>query len=220
LFYDFPGQAGSYEEQDAFMLGRDLLVAPVVERGAISRPVWLPETEGGWYRIGTGEPYPAGRSEVPAPLGAAPAFMRAGSILPLGPSPSWTEGPLTLRLFPLPGAKGQLELFDDDGESFADPSGPPSLLHVETQWNSEDPLTPALSPRREGVSGVPSPLGEKDRMRGSSPPIVRIARSGSHRMRWPEILFEDASGAPLSVTLGQAEGGATVNQIRLSNPVD
>jgi glycine dehydrogenase subunit 2 len=32
----------------------------------------------------------------------------------------------------------------------------------------EDPLTPALSPRGEGVSGVPSPLGEKDRMRGSS----------------------------------------------------
>jgi alpha-glucosidase len=97
LFYDFPGQAGSYEEQDAFMLGRDLLVAPVVERGAISRSVCLPETEGGWYRIGRGEHCPSGEASILVPLGAAPAFMRAGSILPLGPSPSSTRGPLTLK---------------------------------------------------------------------------------------------------------------------------
>jgi alpha-glucosidase len=187
LFYTFPGQAGSYDEQDAFMLGRDLLVAPVVERGAMSRSVWLPETEGGWYRIGTGEPYPAGRSGVPAPPGAAPAFMRAGSILPLGPSPSWQEGPLTLRLFPLLGAKGQLELFDDDGESLADPSNPPSRLHVEVQWSDT-----------------------------AAAPLVELTRSGSPITRWPEILFENASGTPLSIALGQAEGNAPVDRVRLS----
>jgi alpha-glucosidase len=228
LFYDFPDQARSYEENDQFMLGRDLLVAPMVERGAMSRSVWLPQTDGGWYHAGSGKHFPNGEASIPAPLGAAPAFLRAGSILPLGPSPSWTVGPLTLRLFPLPGAKGQLELFDDDGESLADPSSAPSLLHIEVQWNSVDPLTPALSPRGEGEraadlsprgegdSSVPSPLGEKDRMRGSASPIVRIAVSGSHRPRWPEILFEDASGTPLFVTIGQAGGGATVNRVRLS----
>jgi alpha-glucosidase len=55
LFFDFPDEAESYEENDAFMLGRDLLVAPVFEPGAVSRCVWLPKTEGGWYDIRTGD---------------------------------------------------------------------------------------------------------------------------------------------------------------------
>ena len=46
LFFDFPDEAESYEENDAFMLGRDVLVAPVVEPGAVSRSVWLPKTDG------------------------------------------------------------------------------------------------------------------------------------------------------------------------------
>jgi alpha-glucosidase len=187
LFYDFPEQAGSYEEQDAFMLGRDLLVAPVVEPGAVSRSVWLPETECGWYRIGTGEPYRAGRSEVPALPGAAPAFMRGGSILPLGPSPSWTEGPLTLRLFSLPGTRKKLQLFDDDGESLADLSDPPSLLHIEVQWSD-----------------------------AATPPLVRFKRSGSHRLRWPEIRFENAEGAPFFVIVDGHRGDAPVDRVFVS----
>ena len=83
------------------MLGRDLLVAPVVEQGAVTRRIWLPETEGGWYRIGTGEHYAGGYAEVSAPLGAAPAFMRAGSILPLGPSRLTGRWAAHLRLCPL-----------------------------------------------------------------------------------------------------------------------
>jgi glycine dehydrogenase subunit 2 len=47
----------------------------------------------------------------------------------------------------------------------------------------EAPLTPALSPRGEGVgcgdghSGVPSPLGERDRVRGSSPRLAGLERT-------------------------------------------
>ncbi|MGO8954807.1 MAG: TIM-barrel domain-containing protein [Rhodomicrobium sp.] len=247
LFYDFADQAGSYEEHDAFMLGRDLLVAPVVERGAVSRSVWLPQTEGGWYCVRTGERYPGGHTEVPAPLGAAPVFARAGSILPLGPSLSWRRGPLTLRLFPLPGGKAQLELFDDDGESLADCASPPCLLHVAAEWDDARPPHPALSPggegeeaaalspREEDISGVLSPQPhpfagaaakkasppgragwERDGVRGSSPPIVKIARSGSHAPRWPEVQFEDAAGRPLQVTVDGTGEIALANQIRLS----
>ncbi|MGO9985658.1 MAG: TIM-barrel domain-containing protein [Rhodomicrobium sp.] len=210
LFWDFPGDAGSYEEHDEFMLGRDLLVAPVVEQCAVTRRIWLPGTEGGWYRIGTGEHYAGGYAEVSAPLGAAPAFLRAGSMLPLGPSPSRAGGPLTLRLAPLKGGRAQFELFDDDGDSLVNRASPPCLLQIAVEWSEtvpphsvslfegrEDPCTTlgewaaanSLSPRGEG--GV----------RGASTPTVTISRTGSFLPRWQEVRFEDAAGRALPVTL-------------------
>jgi alpha-glucosidase len=139
LFFDFPDEVESYEESDAFMLGRNLLVAPVVEQGEVCRSIWLPKTEGGWYDIRTGVRFSSGEHQVEAPLGAAPVFIRAGSILPLGPSPSWAEGPLTLRLFPLKEGKTQLEIYDDDGESFVDRANPPCLISVSANWRDGAP---------------------------------------------------------------------------------
>ena len=145
LFFDFPDEAESYEENDAFMLGRDLLVAPVVEPGAVSRSVWLPKTEGGWYDIRTGALLSCGENQVEAPLGAAPAFIRAGSILSLGPSPSWSDGPLTLRLFPLKDGSSQLEIYDDDGESLVDHANPPCLIRLSVTWKQSIPSLRVLT---------------------------------------------------------------------------
>ncbi len=150
LFYDFPDEADSYRENDAFMLGRDLLVAPVVEKGAEARTVWLPKTEGGWFDIRTGAKLHCGEALVEAPLGAAPAFMRAGAILPLGPSPSWSEGALTLRLFPLDQGRSELEIYDDDGESIADRAKPPCLIKVAVTSRQG---APSLTIRKQGEHG-------------------------------------------------------------------
>ena len=170
------------KKHDAFMLGRDLLVAPVVERGAVSRSVWLPQTEGGWYCVRTGERYPGGHTEVPAPLGAAPVFARAGSILPLGPSLSWRRGPLTLRLFPLPGGKAQLELFDDDGESLADCASPPCLLQIEAEWDDLRPPHPALSPGGEGEEEAAALSPREEDISGVlSPPAAPVCGCGSEK---------------------------------------
>jgi alpha-glucosidase len=170
LFYDFPDEAESHEENDAFMVGRSLLVAPIVEPGARSRSVWLPNIEGGWYDTRTGDHFTGGEQQVVhAPLGAAPAFIRAGSMLPLGPSPSWSEGPLTLQLFPLQGQRSQIEIYDDDGESIVHYAEPPCLLHVSALWGGE------------GVS-------------------VDVSRQGLHTPRWPSIQFENPAGEPLAVT--------------------
>ena len=139
LFFDFPDEAESYEENDAFMFGCALLVAPIVELGEVSRTVWLPKTDGGWYGIGTGALFAYGEHRIEAPLGAGPAFIRAGSILPLGPSPSWADGPLILRLFRLEGGETQLEIYDDDGESIIDRANPPCLIRVCAIWNAEKP---------------------------------------------------------------------------------
>ena len=139
LFFDFPDEVESYEENDAFMLGRDVLVAPIVEPGVVSRSVWLPKTDRGWYDLRTGALLSCGEHRVEASLGAAPAFIRAGSILPLGPSPSWADGPLTLRHFPLKEGRSQLEIYDDDGESLVDHANPPCLIRVSASWKAEKP---------------------------------------------------------------------------------
>ena len=147
LFFDFPGEVESYEENDACTLGADLLVAPVVEPGAVSRRVWLPRVAGGWYDIGTGALLPCGELSVDAPPGAAPAFIRAGSILPLGPARSWGHGPLTLRLFPLEEGASQIEIYDDDGESIVDRGNPPCLIKVAVRWKQG---TPSLTIAKQG----------------------------------------------------------------------
>ena len=114
-------------------------MAPIVEPGAVRRAVWLPKIDGGWYDIRTGALLPRGEHGVEAPLGAAPAFIRAGSILPLGPSPSWADGPLTLRLFPLQDGRSQLEIYDDDDDSLVDHANPPCLIQLAVTWKQGAP---------------------------------------------------------------------------------
>lgn len=71
---------------DAFLLGGDLLVAPVVEAGVRQRTVRLPSNPGGgWYGFPAGETrLTRKRVRVPAALGTTPVFARAGSIIALG----------------------------------------------------------------------------------------------------------------------------------------
>jgi alpha-D-xyloside xylohydrolase len=81
LFFDFPQDEAAWSVDDQFLLGPDLLVAPVAEAGARSRSVYLPHGAG-WVDARTGESQKGGeRREVPAPLERIPVFVRAGSAL-------------------------------------------------------------------------------------------------------------------------------------------
>jgi len=117
------------EEISQFMLGETVLVAPVAEAGIVSRDVYLPLCDGGWYewRPGTeDEPqwYKGGEVvTVNAPLGRLPVFVRAGAILPI--ATLWDESrphdakEITLTYFALPEVgKSELEIFYDDGLSW------------------------------------------------------------------------------------------------------
>ena len=186
LFLDFPDEAECYEEHDTFMLGRDVLVAPIVEPGVVSRSVWLPKTEGGWYDIRTGGLLPCGEHRIEAPLGASPVFIRAGSILPLGPSPSWADGPLTLRLFPIPEDERQLEIYDDDGESFADHANPPCLIRFAVTWKRGAPSS------HISKQGEHEPRWSEIRFENSSGQPVAVSIDGFEarqraRLRGPRI---------------------------------
>ena len=75
-YYDEPE---AYTEKFEYLLGRDILVCPVIEKGAVKRTVYLPED--GWIELSTGLYFEGGTTTVPAPLGKIPVFVRKASGL-------------------------------------------------------------------------------------------------------------------------------------------
>ena len=81
LLVEFPEDPGSWEVDDQFMFGPDILVAPVLEQGATERAVYLP-AGARWTNAWTGEDVePGTRIHVPAPLHQIPLFLRDGAEL-------------------------------------------------------------------------------------------------------------------------------------------
>jgi alpha-D-xyloside xylohydrolase len=79
LLFEFPHDPAAWEVDDQFLLGPDLLVAPVAEAGARSRPVYLPQGAD-WLDAATGERIAGGtRVQAEAPLERIPVFIRAGA---------------------------------------------------------------------------------------------------------------------------------------------
>ena len=112
LLFDFPDDAGAREVDDCFLLGPDLLVAPVLEEGATTRAVYLPAHPGGWRDLHDGARLEGGRvHHVAAPLGRIPLFVREGAVLPMRAA----DGELELRVYGEAAARGQVWL--DDGET-------------------------------------------------------------------------------------------------------
>ncbi len=109
---------------DQFLLGRELLVAPVLRPGAVARSVYLPNEV--WINFWTGERLAGGGHVVAeAPLGTIPLFVRAGAVLPLGPVQQFvgevSDGVVLLHCWP--GAEGTLEWYEDDGATQAYEAG-------------------------------------------------------------------------------------------------
>lgn len=74
MYYD---EEEAYDEKYQYMLGRDLLVAPVCEEGKTDWEIYLPKDK--WIHLWTGEEYPGGKITIDAPLGYPPVFYRKSS---------------------------------------------------------------------------------------------------------------------------------------------
>jgi alpha-glucosidase len=84
LLWHWPDDAQAVNADDVFMLGPDVIVAPVLEEGATTRAVYLPAHPGGWICFHTARVYAGGHHHtVPGPLGTLPLFVRNGAVLPL-----------------------------------------------------------------------------------------------------------------------------------------
>jgi alpha-glucosidase len=97
------------------MLGPDLLVAPVLEEGAVDRAVTLPDHPGGWVDLADGMVHRGGTTaRIPAPLGRLPVLVRAGALVPTA------EGAARVLLtFGSGPARSAADLYEDDGSTTA-----------------------------------------------------------------------------------------------------
>jgi alpha-glucosidase len=119
LVADYPWDPNVHGLGTEYLFGRNLLVAPVLEKGATSWNVYLPE--GTWYHFWTHEQYGGGRThEIPVDMETFPVFFRGGSITPMGPVMQNTgersADPITLRVYP--DHPEQFTLYEDDGVSY------------------------------------------------------------------------------------------------------
>ncbi|MBN1178569.1 MAG: DUF5110 domain-containing protein [Anaerolineae bacterium] len=171
LFLAFQDDPATHALQDQFLCGDALLVAPVLEEGATQRSVYLPT--GTWYDFWTDARHegPA-RIQVEAPLERVPLFVRAGTVLPLGPVVEYvgqaSDEPLTLHVYP---GNGESCLYEDDGETLAYQHGEYRLTHFTL---TTTPTGIVLARRTEGQ---PEPDVERFRfvVHGASAPPLTLA---------------------------------------------
>ncbi|MGD9562874.1 MAG: glycoside hydrolase family 31 protein [Pyrinomonadaceae bacterium] len=124
LWYEFPGDDQTYLIADQFMLGGDILVAPVVREGMRTRGIYLPKGAE-WIDWWTGAKLESGKTHyLQTPLDRLPLFIRVGSVVPTqsviqhtGEMPS---APLTLNIAAgiQPGAAETAVVFQDAGDGY------------------------------------------------------------------------------------------------------
>jgi alpha-glucosidase/alpha-D-xyloside xylohydrolase len=182
LWLHLPDDAEAVARGDEYLWGRDILVAPVVEKGATSRRLYLPR--GTWYDFWTEEAVEGGREiSRPVELETMPLYVRAGAVIPLDPVKQWTgqevDQPTTLVVYP--GADGNSSLYEDDGLTFDYRDG--AYTRIDMAWDSE--------PRRLSLS-----LRDGSRMLQPEPRVFRIRVAGEDGVR--EVAFD---GSPMEVEL-------------------
>lgn len=138
LVIDFISDAKAVAVTDQFMFGTAIMVCPVVEEGVKSRKVYLPEGTD-WYDYHTNQKYTGGQTiEANAPIDMIPLFVKAGSIIPMGPEIQFVgqiEKP-EISLSVYVGNDAEFDLYDDDGYTFNYREGEFCLLKL--YWNEKD----------------------------------------------------------------------------------
>jgi len=180
LWFHDPGDSIAAARGDQYLWGPSILVAPVVKKAATSRSVYLPR--GLWYDFWTQEKVEGAREIVrEVDLATMPLYVRAGSLIPMGPVKQYTEekaeGPLTLWVYP--GADAAFSLYEDDGRTFNYRRG--EFMKVNVAWNNAQRR---LSLRLARGSRMLPPVRRSM--------VVRVAGETAAR----EVIFE---GRPLEV---------------------
>ncbi|MCU4164026.1 TIM-barrel domain-containing protein [Carboxylicivirga caseinilyticus] len=120
LAMDFTADKNVYNIGDQYMFGPSLMVCPVYEYKARTREVYLPKTAG-WYDLYTGKWLEAGvKFTADAPYEKMPMYVKAGSILPLGPEIEYTTQKVAdlITLVVYTGADGSFTLYEDEGTTY------------------------------------------------------------------------------------------------------
>jgi alpha-glucosidase (family GH31 glycosyl hydrolase) len=160
-----------------------LLIQPVTVAGATTASVALP-AGARWIHTWSGGVFDGGQTvTVPAPLDQEPIFVRAGSIIPMGPPERWVDetpaDPLTLDIYPA--GSTSYTLYEDDGISqgymggayaatvfTSDDSGGAPVIGIAAQATKRYPFAGQLCSRTyvlkiNGQAAPPAAVSRDDR---------------------------------------------------------
>ncbi|MBN2012230.1 DUF5110 domain-containing protein [candidate division KSB1 bacterium] len=186
LMMDFTYDQQALDINNQYMFGASLLVCPVtapmyskiVAEGKNTirvedfstikaEDVYLPKGSV-WYDFWTGEKYTGGQTiSKAAPIDIMPLFVRAGSILPIGPQVQYaTEKKwdnLEIRVYP--GADGEFRLYEDENDNYNYEKGAYSTITFK--WDDTKKAL-IISDRKGSFTGM---LNEREFR------IVKISKS-------------------------------------------
>ncbi|MBK8042554.1 MAG: DUF5110 domain-containing protein [Haliscomenobacter sp.] len=155
LVMDFPKDARVWDINDQYLFGQSLLIAPVTQPMYIKQVVQNRDTSyvedfqtvktketylpsgADWYDFWTGEKQEGGKQvSKEAPLDILPIYVKAGSILPIGPEVQFAEEEkwdhLEIRVYP--GADGQFVLYEDENDNYHYEKG--AFSTIAFHWNN------------------------------------------------------------------------------------
>ncbi|MBZ5545627.1 MAG: DUF5110 domain-containing protein [Acidobacteriia bacterium] len=152
LVMDFLTDVRARNIGDQFMFGPAILVSPVTEPGATARHLYLPKSK--WYDFWSGASTDGGQAvEASVPLDRIPLFVRAGSILPLGPDVEYAEekpaDPIELRIYR--GADAGFMLYEDENDTYDYEKG--AYATIAFQWDDAK-RTLTISDRKGSFPGM------------------------------------------------------------------
>ena len=153
LFLEFPHDQSTWSMNDEWMLGDRVLAAPVLLKGG-ERKVYLPV--GDWFDGNTSKAVHGAQTLdlTPVPLDVIPFYVRAGTILPLGPvleSTAEPEDPLEVRVYP--GGNATFSLYEDDGDTYGYETG--KFAHIPMQWDDRQRIL-TIAARQGSYPGMPT----------------------------------------------------------------
>lgn len=152
LVMDFLNDSIAIHQSDEYMFGKSFLVAPITEAKSIERKVYLPETAN-WFEFWTGELFDGGQSiNANAPIDKIPVFVKAGSIIPMGPKIQYAEekyDPIEIRIYP--GADASFTLYEDENDNYNYEKGKYAL--IKFKWDDTHKLL-MISEREGGFDGM------------------------------------------------------------------
>ncbi|MGD9555681.1 MAG: DUF5110 domain-containing protein [Mangrovibacterium sp.] len=154
LAMDFPGDTRVYNIADQYLFGPSLLICPVTQYQQRQRAVYLPGRES-WYDLYSGKFNAAGQTlTAEAPYARMPVFVRAGSILPVGPEIEYTgqEPDAPIDIYVYTGADGSFGLYEDEGTNYNYEKGQCSLIPFNWSDASRELTIGARKGQFEGMT--------------------------------------------------------------------
>lgn len=135
LIMDFVDDKKTHEIGNEYLFGRSILVAPVTKYKTNQWPVYLPKGSK-WYNFWTEEYVEGGQTiNTNAPIDVVPLYIKAGSIIPIGPDVQYSTEKkwdnLTIRIYV--GADGEFSLYEDENDNYNYEKGIYSI--IKFKWD-------------------------------------------------------------------------------------